>query len=129
MSNALYSDLNQDFGPGKPSILEDVASVTQHMDNLLEIKPRQMLFEPELGADLDGVLFDIVDDETTDAVYVVTSAAWRRWDDRINVNIALSTVEADPDQGRYAFSYVTTIRGLTGEYDYSGHLLAGLRGA
>jgi len=94
--NALYSDLNP-YSPKKSSLIYDMDSIYQSIDNMVNTMKGERLFRPNYGIDLEEYLFDIVDTDTCLLLLKEVSEQVEYNDPRIQVDLPNSEIDVDPD--------------------------------
>lgn len=122
-AQTIYSDLNQ-REPTEAQKVVDIRSVYQSIGNILSTPLGTRLFLPEFGSELEQLLFEPMDDITEVKIYDAIVGAIRRWDPRLEINYALTTVEADYDNHRYIIHLSFNIVGLSDQkFEYLGELM------
>lgn len=112
---AIYSDLNSinPTSTGQPLIV-DVPCVYQALNVLFSTVPGQRLYVPEYGFTLEDELFDLIDDLTALQVYNKVVVTVTRWESRVVINTAQTTVTGFPDENRYLMDLWFAIQGVAG---------------
>lgn len=119
---SLYSDLNQ-FNPQKSALLTDIASVYQSIANILNTRVGERLFNPEFGSDLERLLFEPIDEETSLMLRHVLIQVIEKWDNRVDIDNARTVIEPLPDENMYRVQIVFVVKGVKGElFEYVGSL-------
>jgi len=127
---ALYSDVNNTIqktklttdAPAKDlGIVKDVAAISQSIDNIIQTRKGERLFLPEFGAQFEDVLFELMDDITSNTILSQVFEAVEQWETRIIVDYGSSTVLPDVDSHTYYIRLVFSIKGLSPEkFEYTG---------
>lgn len=119
---AFYSDINHQ-DPLNDATVEDLESIYQAIDNILNTQPKDRMFLPEFGTDLNQFLFAPMDQGTKFQIKNEIIKALRRWEPRIDVNRQASYVKGFADSHEIELQVVFSIKGLTEtEYVYQSAL-------
>lgn len=119
---AIYSDINQ-YNPTKNSILYDFESIKQSIHNILDTKPTQRLFNPEFGAQISDLLFEVMDEITEIRIKSFIIDAINRWEPRVTMDFANSTVTAIYEENKYDVTLSFKIKGIEDEtFSFNGIL-------
>lgn len=122
----IYSDVNQ-YTPKVAHNVNDIKAIYQSIHNILSTNRYERLFNPEFGADLEEVLFELMDEITADFILTQIFNAITRWDDRVELIYSECSVIPDYDNNRYEITLVFNIKGFedTRVYRYEGDLTRG----
>ncbi len=116
----IYSDINQ-YNPTQKGRVTDVESVYQAIHNILATKKGERIFNPEFGTDLDESLFELMDEITAEEVFMALVSAIERWEDRLSLIYAKSSVTPDYENQTFDVSLVFKIHGYEEEeFNYEG---------
>ena len=97
-------------------------SIGQAIYNMLSISKGEFLFNPEFGCSLEDLLFQPMDDVTEDLIIEHLIQCLQRWDPRISVNPARTTVVGNYDNNTYEIMLVIRVsqtQGENPEFSYS----------
>ena len=124
----IYSDVNQ-YTPTKQALAEDISSIYQSLGNILSTPTNTRLFLPEFGSNLENLLFELMSPETEASIYDSIIIAIQRWEPRVTIDYAQSSVVPVYEEYKYEVRLTFTINGLsdTNFYTYSGTLFQGGR--
>lgn len=112
MASILYSDLDMNLdGP----LVYNKQAIEQAVMNLFSTGKTERTFMPELYGSVEEFLFDIVNDFNAYGIRHRIMESIERWDGRVEIDNALSSVTPDPDNGRYYIELVLTIKGANTE--------------
>ena len=120
---ALYSDVNR-YDDVPDDIVYDVRAITQHLDNLLCIKERELLFNEDVYLSIEPWLFEPIDDDTSSMLFKILVDGVRQFDDRLDVRVDKSQVIPFPNERKFEVRVVFNVKGLSVEYEYSAELLS-----
>lgn len=109
--NGVYSDLNQLNAPNNELVF-DMDSAYQSIGNILQTERGERFFRPDFGADLSRLLFEINDAGTEAMVEKIIVDAIERWDGRLQVDYARTSVKRDPDNNQMTLSLAFKVEGL-----------------
>jgi phage baseplate assembly protein W len=115
----MYSDIS--FYPNEKAV-EDLEAIMGSIEVLFSFSKGQRLFNPEFGCELEGLLFELMDDSTARIILHELLTCMTRWDPRIRVNPFKSKVTPSYDENRYDLELILEIAGFEGEYTYNGVL-------
>lgn len=124
---AYFSDLNQYPYEIAGDRVYGIDAVFQHINNLIAIRPRELLFEPDVGLNVESYLFKPVDAESALGIYAVISEGIRSYANRVTINSAISDVVPVPEDLRFDIKMYLSLSGLVGEYKYQASLYSKLR--
>lgn len=108
---AIYSDLNQ-YDPTSKQLVTDVKAIDQSITNILATQKMTRFFNPEFGADLDSILFELNDLVTAAKMENWIVNAIERWDPRVTLED--SDVTQVPDEYKMDVKLIYGIPGLSG---------------
>ncbi len=112
MASILYSDLDMDLnGP----LVYNKGAIEQAIMNLFSTGKTERSFQPDLYGSVEEFLFGIIDDFTAYGLRHRIIESIERWDNRVSVDNALSSVTADPDNSRFFVELVLSINGMNDE--------------
>ena len=119
----LYSDLNT-YEPTEEPLLEDVESIYQSIDSIINSQMYEILFDPEYpGESLDDSLFDLIDDISSVEVFRVVTSLIERNEPRVTIDDARTSVTPDPDNHQYQLRMVFQIKGFGSQkYEMNGNI-------
>ncbi len=109
--NGVYSDLNQ-MQAEQNELVFDMDSVFQSIGNILQTERGERFFRPDFGADLGRILFEPNDTGTESMVEKLIVDAIERWDGRLQVDYARTSVQSIPDENTMRLSLAFTVEGL-----------------
>lgn len=109
--NGVYSDLNQRGAPENEKVF-DLDAVYQSIENILQTDRGERFFRPDFGADLNRVLFELNDPDTESMVEKLIVDAIERWDSRLQVDYARTSVERIPDDNTLKLNLAFKVQGL-----------------
>jgi len=116
---SIYSDIplnpNEKFS-------EDLESIRGSIEILLAFSPKQRLFNPEFGCEIDSLLFELMDDVIARQILKELVVCFTRWDPRLRINYFKSKITPSYDDNRYDLELVLDIVGFNGEFTYNGVL-------
>jgi len=115
----MYSDVS--FNPSEKRA-DDLEAVKGSIDVLFSFSKGQRLFNPEFGCELEGLLFELIDDDTSRLILHELTTCITRWDPRIRVNPFTSKVIPYPDENKYDLELILEISGFEGNFTYNGVL-------
>lgn len=89
-----YSDvpMNFDKSPITQSLsrLTNERSVVQSIKNLVRTGKGERFFQPEVGGNVNALLFDPVDSFTADAIQTLVSQTISNWEKRVDANVSVT---------------------------------------
>ena len=118
---AIYSDINEQVISG--TLLEDIESIYQSLNNILNTIPGERLFNPEFGLDLSSWLFDLMNESNAFSILSEIVGAVNRWEPRVTVDFGNSSVVPNFDENRYDITIYFSVVGLTDQtFEFSALL-------
>lgn len=106
LTKKVYSDIDLKFLPQPvskdASISYDAQAIIRSIKNLLLTKPYERLFQPELGSDIDALLFEPISPLTASLLQDEIIRTITNWEPR--AQIATVEVSTYPDQNAYEVS-------------------------
>jgi len=112
-----YSDINQTTPSAKP-LYYGIESIIQSINNIIATPIGSRFFQPEFGSRIPEMLFEIQDDTTEIMLINEAYSSIQRWEPRVQVDFANSSVRADYDHHTYEMTIAFHIRGME-SYDDS----------
>ena len=120
-----YSSLNQ-YDTTKKPIISDLAAIYQSIENILMTSPGERLFNPEFGSDIEELLFEPLDEDTTIKIENELIRAIGRWEGRIRILNNLTTVVPNYQTNSYDIKVVFEINGIDNQvFNYDASLVRG----
>jgi len=107
----LYSDVNINT-PQDVALVTNISSIYQALTTLFNTKKTERLFRPEYGFDLDDILFRIIDSATALYIEQRIVEAIGRWEPRVKLNYAKTTITPYEDENRYDIILAFTVVGF-----------------
>lgn len=107
----IYSDVNS-WTPEDAAKVIDIDAVYQSVDNILFTLNNERLFHPEFGADLEALLFELMDEITAYKIFNYVVSAITVWEPRVEIIRNLSDVTPVPDENKYLVILTFRIIGL-----------------
>lgn len=98
VTNAVWLDVNSNLGiDGKPDLLPNVEAINNSLYNLFNcpVGARGPLFQPEFGTILHRMLHEPLDYSTANKIRVYLYQAIQRWEPRITLDMATSSIVPD----------------------------------
>jgi phage baseplate assembly protein W len=118
---AIYSDIDEQKITS--ILVEDIASIYQSINNILNTVPGERLFNPEFGVDLASWIFDLMNEANAFSILSEITGAINRWEPRVFVDFGQSSIIPNFDQNRYDINIVFSIVDITDQsFEYSGLL-------
>lgn len=111
---AIYTDINQ-ATPEERENLTDVQAVFQALENIFLTRKTERFYNPEFGIDLEDFLFDLNDDLTQLDLFRRVTEAVQKFETRVIIDFASTTVTPDPDNLRFNIDLIFQIRGFEGQ--------------
>lgn len=110
---AIYSDLNEKKITG--TLVTDIQAIYQSIYNILNTIPGERLFLPEFGANLEGLLFELINDLTAFSILNEITNAINRWEPRVSIDYSQSSVIPVPAEFKYDAVIAFRIKGLSNQ--------------
>ena len=88
------------------------------LDNLFATARDERLFNPDVTADLEDILFELEQEDTEDLVYEKVFSAIEQFEPRVEINVADSQIKVTLDGRRVEVRLRVQLRGLTEEFEY-----------
>ena len=108
---SLYSDVNALKPTEKPQ-LTDFEAVNMALITLFNTRPGEVAFNPEFGIDLEEELFELIDEISAAAIYSKVFVAINRFEPRVIIDNANSSLTPFPDENKYELTLVFSIQGM-----------------
>lgn len=102
--NVVWLDVNTNLGQNfKPDLLPNIQAINNSLYNLFScpIGARGPIFQPEYGTSLLRLLHEPLDDFTANKVKAFSIQAIQRWEPRVEVDMANSSVTPVPELPGY----------------------------
>ena len=109
--SSLYKDINQ-FTPTDREYSLDARAIYQSVVNIIQTRVGERLFQPEFGLDLDNYLFELMDENTEQAVLTLIAAKVERFENRVLIDFSKSSVTQDFESNSLEIKLVFTIEGI-----------------
>ncbi|QJT70946.1 hypothetical protein GR7B_00148 [Vibrio phage vB_VcorM_GR7B] len=119
----IYSDVN-DRPLDSTQKVENIQSVYQALDHLFNTKKKERLFRENIGIDLEDLLFEPVDEITSEAIFTILIDGIAASEPRVSLNLAATKVIPDATNHRYDIEVVFTIKGFEDELSFKGEIPA-----
>jgi len=117
----IYSDINESIITGV--LVEDISSIYQSINNILNTTPGERIFNPEFGIDLASWIFDLINTSSAFAILSEITGAINRWEPRVFVEFGQSTVTPNYDNNLYDINIIFSIANMTDQkFEYSALL-------
>jgi phage baseplate assembly protein W len=104
----IYSDLNP-IDPIKTPMATNIQAIFNSIYTILNTKKGERLFLPTFGCDLEEILFEIIDEETSLLIYQRIIEAIETWEKRVTLDYGRSKVVPDYDANAYYITLVFNI--------------------
>ena len=122
MANILYSDINKHYGLNeRDSIVHNVDAINESIQNILNIRPGEVMFNRGFGSRLEEVLFEPISNITTVILKNIIFEYIQKYETRVRIIPSRTRVIPVIEDRRYdisiAYSIVTS--GEFGEYRQS----------
>ena len=112
---AIYSDLNRKT-PFNKILREDADSVISAIENILQTKLNERLFNLDITADLENLLFEPLTFTTANRIYASILSSIGRHEPRVRILNNKSRVDVNSNEDGYDIYLVFTIKGFEGEF-------------
>lgn len=121
--NIIYSDLNP-YDPLENILLTNIEAIYISIHQILDTNEGERLFRPEFGANLDSLLFEIIDKITATKLYKRIVDSVEVEDSRISFDYANTSIVPSHDGKSYDVNLVfKLLRGGNDQmFEYSGKL-------
>ena len=117
----IYSDINESIITG--ILVEDISSIYQSINNILNTTPGERIFNTEFGIDLASWIFDLINTSSAFAILSEITGAINRWEPRVFVEFGQSTVTPNYDNNLYDINIIFSIANMTDQkFEYSALL-------
>lgn len=116
VNKSVYSDINPD-NPFDNSLVENAESVLYSLTNIFSTDQDERLFNLDVTANLNDLLFEPISDEITSLIYARVVDAIHRLEPRVQLNNQNSWVIPNYDANEYIAYFEFTILGLQGVYN------------
>lgn len=114
----IYSDVNA-FTPLQNVLTTDLNSVYQSISMILSTPKNTRLFLPEFGSELEAILFEPMDDITSNKLFDYVIEAIERWEPRVKLDLARSSVTPNYTHHTYKVVLTFNVLGLEDNMFYS----------
>lgn len=123
IEQCVYSDLNyEEVDLGTPPLITNKDAIMYSLHNLFTTVVGERLNEVTYGVDLPHLLFEQIDSKTSSELRFSFINAVRRWEPRVEIDLAKTTVDPVPDDNAYKLHLVFNLIGL----DESSLVISGL---
>jgi phage baseplate assembly protein W len=116
VNKSVYSDINPD-NPFDKSLVENAEAVLYALTNIFSTDQDERLFNLDVTANLNDLLFEPISDEITSLIYARVVNAIQRFEPRVQLNNQNSWVIPNYDANEYIAYFEFTIIGLQGTYN------------
>ena len=116
VNKSVYSDINPD-NPFDKSLVENAEAVLYALTNIFSTDQDERLFNLDVTANLNDLLFEPISDEITSLIYARVVNAIQRFEPRVQLNNQNSWVIPNYDANEYIAYFEFTIIGLHGTYN------------
>lgn len=116
INKSVYSDINPD-NPFDKSLVENAEAVLYALTNIFSTDQDERLFNLDVTANLNDLLFEPISDEITSLIYARVVNAIQRFEPRVQLNNQNSWVIPNYDANEYIAYFEFTIIGLQGTYN------------
>lgn len=116
VNKSVYSDINPD-NPFDKSLVENAEAVLCALTNIFSTDQDERLFNLDVTANLNDLLFEPISDEITSLIYARVVNAIQRFEPRVQLNNQNSWVIPNYDANEYIAYFEFTIIGLQGTYN------------
>lgn len=118
-----YSELNP-LNTTQVFLVENVGSIVASLRLLMNTSVGERFFNPELGANLEGYLFELMDSTTEEEVKSILLESITKWEPRVSVDSTKTTIIADRDAHKFSVNLVFNIKGSSELYNFNVDLVA-----
>lgn len=113
IERCVYSDVNYtEITPGTPPLITNKDAIFYSLHNLFTTVVGERLNEVTYGVDLPKYLFEQIDTKTANELRYSFINAVRRWEPRVEIDLAKTTVTPLPDDNSYKLNLVFNLVGL-----------------
>lgn len=116
INKSIYSDINPD-NPFDKSLVENAEAVLYALTNIFSTDQDERLFNLDVTANLNDLLFEPISDDITSLIYARIVNAIQRFEPRVRLNNQNSWVIPNYDANEYIAYFEFTIIGLQGTYN------------
>lgn len=116
INKSIYSDINPD-NPFDKSLVENAEAVLHALTNIFGTDQDERLFNLDVTANLNDLLFEPISDDITSLIYARVVNAIQRFEPRVRLNNQNSWVIPNYDANEYIAYFEFTIIGLQGTYN------------
>lgn len=116
INKSIYSDINPD-NPFDKSLVENAEAVLYALTNIFSTDQDERLFNLDVTANLNDLLFEPISDDITSLIYARVVNAIQRFEPRVRLNNQNSWVIPNYDANEYIAYFEFTIIGLQGTYN------------
>lgn len=116
INKSIYSDINPD-NPFDKSLVENAKAVLYALTNIFGTDQDERLFNLDVTANLNDLLFEPISDDITSLIYARVVNAIQRFEPRVRLNNQNSWVIPNYDANEYIAYFEFTIIGLQGTYN------------
>ena len=116
VNKSVFSDINPD-NPFDKSLVENADAVLYALTNIFSTDQDERLFNLDVTANLNDLLFEPISDEITSLIYARVVNAIQRFEPRVQLNNQNSWVIPNYDANEYIAYFEFTIIGLQGTYN------------
>lgn len=116
VNKSTYSDINPD-NPFDKSLVENAEAVLYALTNIFSTDQDERLFNLDVTANLNDLLFEPISDDVTSLIYARVVNAIQRFEPRVRLNNQNSWVIPNYDANEYIAYFEFTIIGLQGTYN------------
>lgn len=116
VNKSVYSDINPD-NPFDKSLVENAEAVLYALTNIFSTDQDERLFNLDVTANLNDLLFEPISDEITSLIYARVVNAIQRFEPRVQLNNQNSWVIPNYDANEYIAYFEFTIIGLQSTYN------------
>ena len=109
---AQFSDVNANYGRGRPEILEDIKAIENSLDNIMGTQIGERFFLPTFGSGLLDIIHEPINEVTAEELLDRITDAIDTWEPRVEVRVGRSQIVPDPDRNLYQVLVVYIIRSL-----------------
>jgi phage baseplate assembly protein W len=110
-SRIQYSDLNQ-VNPGINPVIIDMEAVLQGIRNLFSTRPGERLFRPQVGTNLLSVIFQPIDNITSQQIKQLLITAVELWEPRVSIDRRYTKITPVPEEEGYDIVILYKVAGV-----------------